>query len=344
MVDRLVDGGVTHVLLFGGEPGLRRDCIDIAVRTRSRGATPWVITNGTTLTSRDIYRLVEIDANIAVSLDGGDAETNDRVRGRGVFARVMATLSELMDARASIGATQPLQANFCLMRSNMAGAVQALQCLVDHGVQVISFSALLGPLPARGHSLKEEELSAAETVRVCHAVASEAARLRITVLLPLPERVLDELRRSSPGARIETTLEQQCAGGLHSVFVTSDGHLVPCGYEVIGDGSGTSLIAKSFTEIYHSDEFTAFLADAHDPRLVEKLDPRCRTCDYYAHRKCLPFCPLGRLRYRPPAELCAAAAPVPSDANFTAMARPQEWPLSAIVGPSWDRGEKDRVP
>jgi len=76
-----------------------------------------LMTNGTTL-----YKLIEKMElsklkNISVSLDGGNKETHDRIRGRGTFEKVMKSLSVIEDIKNN----DPdfyLQVNFVINRIN----------------------------------------------------------------------------------------------------------------------------------------------------------------------------------------------------------------------------------
>ncbi len=82
--DHLRSRGVRFLLLVGGEPALRTDAMAAAC-----GTFPFVyaITNGTMQVPR------ALPIRLFVSLDG-DRETNDRIRGKGVFDRVLANYAD----------------------------------------------------------------------------------------------------------------------------------------------------------------------------------------------------------------------------------------------------------
>jgi mycofactocin radical SAM maturase len=89
-IDELSRMGVFQVNFGGGEPFLRADFLDILDYAHAKGITTCVSTNGTVLTDSLVKRLVDMDLlYIQVSLDGASPETNDRIRGKGTFERIM---------------------------------------------------------------------------------------------------------------------------------------------------------------------------------------------------------------------------------------------------------------
>ena len=82
--------------LTGGEPLLRRDLFEIIDLALSYGLHPCITTNGTLITE-DIAKVFGKRDFIwlNVSLDGAAAASNDLIRGRGTFDRVMENLEIL---------------------------------------------------------------------------------------------------------------------------------------------------------------------------------------------------------------------------------------------------------
>jgi [mycofactocin precursor peptide]-tyrosine decarboxylase / 3-amino-5-[(4-hydroxyphenyl)methyl]-4,4-dimethylpyrrolidin-2-one synthase len=67
---------------------------------QTKGITTCVSTNGLTLTEELVTELLGMDGlYLQVSLDGARPETNDAIRGRGTFARIMAGAQLLADRR-----------------------------------------------------------------------------------------------------------------------------------------------------------------------------------------------------------------------------------------------------
>jgi MoaA/NifB/PqqE/SkfB family radical SAM enzyme len=95
--------GVREYYFTGGEPFMNRDMLRILETTLAQGPAT-VLTNGMLLrkdTCRALRELIdrsEYSLDLRVSLDGFDGETNDAIRGEGVWDRVMAGLANLAEA------------------------------------------------------------------------------------------------------------------------------------------------------------------------------------------------------------------------------------------------------
>ena len=93
-------GVVPEVMLWGGEPLLYRGFTELAERLSRRGFRVGMVTNGT-LIDRFAAVLCDCLDVIHISVDGME-EAHDRVRGRGVFARVRKNLELLRGRRGSL--------------------------------------------------------------------------------------------------------------------------------------------------------------------------------------------------------------------------------------------------
>jgi sulfatase maturation enzyme AslB (radical SAM superfamily) len=93
--------GVKEYYFTGGEPFMHRDLLAILEATLRIGPAS-VLTNGTLLTEKTVRRLAEIAAasryslELRVSLDGPSPQTNDPIRGEGMFERAMQGVGRLV--------------------------------------------------------------------------------------------------------------------------------------------------------------------------------------------------------------------------------------------------------
>lgn len=313
VIDKLAEGGVEHVLLFGGEASIRRDFMQIAERVKAKGMQPWLTTNGKKLTDDHIERLAQIDATIAFSIDGATAETNDAIRGKDTFAQVTAALRKFAEARKRHDANEPLQVNYSLMRRNMHEAIAGVRLVAGLGATVITFTELL-PFSTGKDNSDRERLTTHEKLSLCYQLAEVGKELGIILVLPVPELVLDRFRQELGDVELRTALEHRCSAGLHTCSVTNDGSLLPCGYQFRGmDRASTSLLNHSFREIYFSESFAQFIKKANEPAYVSRLDPICRHCSYRERKQCQPQCHMGILAYE------AVAAPCKEVERFLAL-------------------------
>lgn len=91
--------GIRHVALTGGEPTVHPEIGRLLELTASKGFSYHIVTN-----AYDIGRLRPLLlehhkrgalSGVSISLDGASEETNDAIRGEGVFRRVMETIAFL---------------------------------------------------------------------------------------------------------------------------------------------------------------------------------------------------------------------------------------------------------
>ncbi len=100
-LDEAREMGVKEFYFTGGEPFLNEEIFEILQAALKIGPAS-VLTNGTIISERRATRLAELDANsmysleIRVSLDGFDARSNDRLRGKGNFDRAIKGVRRLV--------------------------------------------------------------------------------------------------------------------------------------------------------------------------------------------------------------------------------------------------------
>ncbi|MFH1481633.1 MAG: radical SAM protein [Pseudomonadota bacterium] len=93
--------GVKEYYFTGGEPFMNPQIMDILDMTLEAGPIT-LLTNGTLLKEEGVKRMAKMDnrslysLEIRISLDGHTEETNDAIRGMGVFKKVMAGVTLLI--------------------------------------------------------------------------------------------------------------------------------------------------------------------------------------------------------------------------------------------------------
>ena len=94
--------GVKEYYFTGGEPFLNREMVPILEETLKQGPAS-VLTNGLLITPKLAATLKKLSENtpysldIRISIDGWDAQTNDSVRGKGTFAKILKGIGNLVD-------------------------------------------------------------------------------------------------------------------------------------------------------------------------------------------------------------------------------------------------------
>ncbi|MGW3044789.1 StsB family radical SAM/SPASM domain sactipeptide maturase [Kitasatospora sp. NPDC001159] len=99
LVSQIADLGARTLVFTGGEPMLRKDLFQVVEHANRSGLKSNIITNATMIrTTATARRFAELFNAVTVSLDGGTAETHDRTRGKGAFARTHQAIRLLNDA------------------------------------------------------------------------------------------------------------------------------------------------------------------------------------------------------------------------------------------------------
>lgn len=133
----LYKSGIRHILLVGGEPALRIDVLMLADRIFPY---VYVITNGTVKIPK------EFDHRLYVSIDGVQ-ETNDSIRGKGVFSRVIENYSG--DKRVVI--------NMTITKDNYRQLVDVIDISRENGFNGVICNICAGGTDVNFTSVVEKE-------------------------------------------------------------------------------------------------------------------------------------------------------------------------------------------
>ena len=101
-IDRLADMKVFQVNIGGGEPFIRKDFLDLLTYAHNKGLVTCVSTNGTLIDPDLASHLTALKMlYLQLSLDGATAEVNDRIRGKGTYAKILAAADCLAKNRVA---------------------------------------------------------------------------------------------------------------------------------------------------------------------------------------------------------------------------------------------------
>jgi pyrroloquinoline quinone biosynthesis protein E len=205
--------GVEQVHLSGGEPGARRDLVDIAAHAREAGLYTNLMTAGVGITTRTMRDLWEAGLDqVQVSIQDADAVSADYIAGyRGAFQRKRALAVEAV--RLSL----PLTVNLVVHRANI-GRIAAM---VDLALRLKASRIEIAPVQYYGWALMNRSALIPTAEQVARAVAE-----------------VDELRRRHQSRIVidaaapdyHARLPKPGVGGCswYSLNVTPSGRVLPC--------------------------------------------------------------------------------------------------------------------
>jgi MoaA/NifB/PqqE/SkfB family radical SAM enzyme len=136
LIDDIAQMGVKQITLTGGESFLRTDIFEILARVKSHGLKCCVNTNGWFLGKAQARRLVQMGVDaLSISVDGPN-ETHDTIRRReGSFKHILESLTNLEEAKAELGKSNPSVGITCtIFALNQGNFSEVLDWLKDYKV------------------------------------------------------------------------------------------------------------------------------------------------------------------------------------------------------------------
>lgn len=137
--------GIKHIIFSGGEPFLREDLLEILEFALSEEIeNVALVTNGILLNEQIIEKLIKIKlTHITVSLDGIE-KTNDAVRGRGVFKKIVDNLDKLIFYKEKFSLSLPtIGINFTIMNKNITDMLDMVKFAKRKKYNAIIFQPVL---------------------------------------------------------------------------------------------------------------------------------------------------------------------------------------------------------
>ena len=241
--------GILQVHLSGGEPGARRDLVDITAAARDAGLYSNLITSAIGVTGKTLAALSEAGLDhVQISIQDSDRKSADRIAGYdGAYARKLALAADVVRLKL------PLTVNAVIHRAN-----------IDHVSNMVDLALALG----------------ASRVEIAHVQYYGWALKNRAKLMPTREQVdravavVDDLRRRHHGKIVIDAVlpdyyarfPKPCVGGWgrRSLNVAPDGAVLPChAAQSIPGLEFWSVREHSLTDIWeNSPAFNAFRGTA----------------------------------------------------------------------------------
>lgn len=230
LVRQFMELGTSGIGFTGGEPLLRRDLPEVVAYARSYGVPVTVNTNGLLLNRPG--RIAELlDAgptNVNLSLDGGRAETHDRLRGGPFFEATLQAVEALSAEARRRGSRTTVTVVTVLSEDNL-----------DELEEIVGLVQRAGA--HRWGIMPLHDTRRGETIR---PLAAPRLRGLSSWLKSLPEGLLDnsrpyldDLEQAFQGA----PFPRRCNAGHTSLFVDSNLRVFPCLGHYMMDRPGASL-------------------------------------------------------------------------------------------------------
>jgi radical SAM protein with 4Fe4S-binding SPASM domain len=109
LITRLVECGLQHLVLTGGEPLMRPDALELIAHARSLSPTLKIelLTNGILIKEPVAEKLCDLVDMVTISLDGHERHLHEHYRGRNTFAPTIRGIRKLVEVRNRRGLSKP---------------------------------------------------------------------------------------------------------------------------------------------------------------------------------------------------------------------------------------------
>jgi len=250
--------GVLQVHLSGGEPGARRDLVEITAAAHDAGLYTNLITSAVGIAAATVDRLAAVGLDhVQISIQDSEPVGADRIAGYdGAFARKRALAGAVVELKI------PLTLNVVVHRAN-----------IDR----------IGDMVALALNLGASRVEIAHVQYYGWALRNRAALMPSAAQVARAAATVDELRRRHRGEIVidavipdyYARLPKPCVGGWgrRSLNVTPAGRVLPChAAESIPGLEFWSVRQHSLADIWsHSPAFNAFRGTAW-------MQEPCRSC------------------------------------------------------------------
>lgn len=128
----------THLTLSGGEPTLHKDFNEIVREAANLGLKVKLLTNGATMSKKQIAEIAQYLYSVQISIDGYSEETNSLIRGPKHLQRALEALDNFikLGIETSVAITPTLD----LLRSHPEGYIEFARKLMwryrDYGIEI----------------------------------------------------------------------------------------------------------------------------------------------------------------------------------------------------------------
>jgi radical SAM protein with 4Fe4S-binding SPASM domain len=230
LVEQAADMGAELVVFTGGEPMLRKDLFDVAGRVRELGLQANIITNATLIRTPERARQVaETFATVTVSLDGGTAETHERTRGRGTFAKTVRAL-RLLNAEG----VRPV-INHVVTQDNVDLLPDLAELLADIDV-------------AKVRTMQHSNLGRGATDSDSFGWAEYKRLHSFTWTDPRAHNLLPD----GPTGQVSCQTKINCGLGGNEIYINSLGNVYPCKLVTENEHLAGNLRRTSLRELFAS--------------------------------------------------------------------------------------------
>ncbi len=252
------------LILTGGEPLMRADCLEIAEYAAGKGITVVLGTNGTMLDRNTVSRIVKSGIKGAgVSLDSSGPVYHDFFRGLpGAWERTDSGIDELREH----GVEFNIQVS--VTKDNLGDVPQLIEYALKKGARALNVFFLV--CTGRGQDMVDITPGQYEELLTYLVKAARDYEGRIMIRAKCAPHFLRIVSKADPESPLLRGATSGCIAGTGYIRITPEGYVTPCPYTPTVAGS---IMNTGLKEIWEKAGVFQTLRD-------KRYNGRCKECEY----------------------------------------------------------------
>lgn len=134
IIDECASKNIKSITISGGEPFFHPDIDSILNRIEENNMVATIITNLSPITTEKAFEIISKGHFLQLTLDGIDAKTNDKTRGQGSFALIVALLKKA----CSVGLQNKIILRYNVSKSNITFLEDAINLAIYYKMRAIN--------------------------------------------------------------------------------------------------------------------------------------------------------------------------------------------------------------
>lgn len=308
LISEFRSNNVKSVHLLGGEPLLYEGIENIVLECHKNKIETWINTNAIQLSNTELLNSIISNGldTLIISLDGFDSDTNDAIRGDGVFEKVIKVLEYIKDTRIT-----KININVVASRAFLKQKHSILDFLCHFGVIIenitISLPDIVGNAAVSENMFSNIKDDYYDYIFWFYRNCEK--KYVNKVIFDSSPLLYDYVHFKKP--MINTHQNMYCMGGSFTYFLDADGILYPCNLpsginwfknNVLGKNSDEAYnlkfnSLKSVLSMVGYQHFFEYVRKRDLDNCYTKTEDICKNCIYLLSHKCNIGCPCSSKPY-----------------------------------------------
>lgn len=287
IIKEIAELKIFGVAIFGGEPFMRSDILDILSEISRSPISVSINSNGTLIDANLARELSRFRAGYTISLDGSTSAVVEKIRGKGVFEKTISAIEHLQ------GYKKPVLISTTVMGFNYHDLSAIARLGKELGVSGVRFNHLfyINNAECFLDQLTISANQALEVVSVMEELQKEYGSFISGSFLQLTQ-YLKEIKDGKKPEVFEPSLSievKACGAARNKCAIKPNGEVIPC--ELLWNTPAGNIREQSLRDIWHHSQVMKEFRETF--YLTEKEIGDCMRCEYrficYTGHRCNPY-------------------------------------------------------